>query len=124
MVPALVLLVGLNSILAPRSHYAGKQLRTDMMLGSRRDVVKSMVMKRSIVIRGRKTSVSLEEPFWSALKDIARQRDTTLSDLVGNINVRRQHGNLSSALRLFVLGFYQDELRRESRAETTANIAA
>jgi predicted DNA-binding ribbon-helix-helix protein len=70
--------------------------------------MKSSIVKRSIVIGGHKTSVSLEDPFWNALKEIAGDRDTTLSDLVAIIDSDRQHNNLSSAIRLFVLAFYCD----------------
>ena len=68
--------------------------------------MKSPVVKRSIVIAGHKTSVSLEDAFWRGLKDIAVGRRVTLSDLVGAIDSDRQHGNLSSAIRLFVLGHF------------------
>ena len=66
--------------------------------------MKSTVVKRSIVLAGHKTSVSLEDAFWRGLKDIATTRRMTLSDLIGKIDVDREQGNLSSALRLFVLG--------------------
>ena len=69
--------------------------------------MKSTVVKRSIVVAGHKTSVSLEDAFWKGLKDIAKARRVTLSDLVGGIDTDREHGNLSSALRLFVLDHYQ-----------------
>jgi len=69
--------------------------------------MKSPVVKRSIVIAGHKTSVSLEDAFWRALKEIALTRHATLSDLVAAIDSGRLHGNLSSAIRLFVLGHYQ-----------------
>ncbi len=69
--------------------------------------MKSPVVKRSIVIAGHKTSVSLEDAFWKGLKDIAGDRDITLSDLVAEIDLERRQGNLSSALRLFVLNHYQ-----------------
>jgi predicted DNA-binding ribbon-helix-helix protein len=69
--------------------------------------MKSPVVKRSIVIAGHKTSVSLEDAFWKGLKDIAGGRDMTLSDLVATIDTDRQHGNLSSAIRLFVLDHYR-----------------
>ena len=69
--------------------------------------MKSPVVKRSIVIAGHKTSVSLEDAFWRGLKDIAVTCHVTLSDLVGSIDSERKHGNLSSAIRLFVLGHYQ-----------------
>jgi predicted DNA-binding ribbon-helix-helix protein len=66
--------------------------------------MKSLVVKRSIVIGGRKTSVSLEDAFWKGLKEIASARDLTLSALVTNIDSGRTSGNLSSAIRLVVLG--------------------
>ena len=65
--------------------------------------MKSLVVKRSIVIAGHKTSVSLEEPFWLGLKEIAQGQRMTLSTMVGDIDTKRQQGNLSSAIRLFVL---------------------
>ena len=70
--------------------------------------MKSPVVKRSIVIAGHKTSVSLEDAFWKGLKEIAGLRDATLSDLVASIDADRQHGNLSSAIRLFVLDYYRN----------------
>ena len=69
--------------------------------------MKSPVVKRSIVIANHKTSVSLEDAFWKGLKDIANDRDVTLSDLVATIDTEREHGNLSSAIRLFVLDHYR-----------------
>ena len=69
--------------------------------------MKSPVVKRSIVLSGHKTSVSLEDAFWRGLKDIATTRRMKLSDLVGSIDSERKHGNLSSAIRLFVLDHYQ-----------------
>jgi predicted DNA-binding ribbon-helix-helix protein len=65
--------------------------------------MKSFVVKRSIVIAGRKTSVSLEEPFWVGLKEIAHGQHVTLSTMVADIDTRRRQANLSSAIRLFVL---------------------
>ena len=69
--------------------------------------MKSPIVKRSIVLAGHKTSVSLEDAFWRGLKDIASGRRTTLSDLIVSIDLNREQGNLSSALRLFVLDHYQ-----------------
>lgn len=69
--------------------------------------MKSPVVKRSIVIAGHKTSVSLEDAFWDALKEIAAQRNATLSDLVASIDSTRTQGNLSSAIRLFVLDYFR-----------------
>lgn len=71
--------------------------------------MKSPVVKRSIVIAGHKTSVSLEDAFWKGLKEIAGDRDITLSDLVATIDTERRHGNLSSAIRLFVLDHYRGQ---------------
>jgi predicted DNA-binding ribbon-helix-helix protein len=71
--------------------------------------MKSPVIKRSIVIAGHKTSVSLEDAFWKGLKEIADDRDITLSDLVSSIDTDRQHGNLSSAIRLFVLDHFRSQ---------------
>jgi len=65
--------------------------------------MKSQVVKRSIVIDGHKTSVSLEDAFWTGLREIAQAQHATLSKLVGEIDRARQQGNLSSAIRLFVL---------------------
>ena len=70
--------------------------------------MKSSVVKRSVVVAGHKTSVSLEDAFWTGLKEIATGRDMTLSELVASIDAERQHGNLSSAIRLFVLRCYGD----------------
>ncbi len=69
--------------------------------------MRSAVVKRSIVIAGHKTSVSLEAAFWTALKEIAASRQQTVSDLVGAIDADRKQGNLSSAIRLFVLDHFQ-----------------
>jgi predicted DNA-binding ribbon-helix-helix protein len=76
-----------------------------------REAVKSSVSKRSIIIAGHKTSVSLEDQFWDSLKEIAGQRGMTLGELVAAIDADRQHANLSSAIRLFVLGVYRDQRR-------------
>ena len=71
--------------------------------------MRSAVWKRSIVIAGHKTSVSLENEFWNSLKEIADERGVTLRELVRTIDGNRNHNNLSSAIRLFVLGFYRDQ---------------
>ena len=72
--------------------------------------MKSAVVKRSVVVSGHKTSVSLEDAFWRALREIAAGRNMALSDLVASIDAERQHANLSSAIRLFILGFYKIQL--------------
>ena len=68
---------------------------------------KSPVVKRSVVVGGHKTSVSLEAAFWNGMKEISGARSMTLSDLVGEIDTARQQGNLSSAIRLFVLDHFR-----------------
>jgi len=73
--------------------------------------MKSSVSKRSIVIAGHKTSVSLEAEFWNSLREIPRERGMTLQELVAAIDRDREHANLSSAIRLFVLGAYRDQRR-------------
>lgn len=80
--------------------------------------MKSPVVKRSIVIAGHKTSVSLEEAFWKGLKEIANNRDLTLSDVVASIDTDRHHGNLSSAIRLFVLDYYRGLINEQQGAES------
>jgi predicted DNA-binding ribbon-helix-helix protein len=74
--------------------------------------MKSSVVKRSIVIGGHKTSVSLEDTFWNDLKDIAHAQRVTLSELVATIDSGRKQSNLSSAIRLFVLEHFQNENKR------------
>ena len=69
--------------------------------------MKSNIVKRSVVVDGHKTSVSLEEAFWNGMKTVAAERGSTLSELVGEIDAERKQGNLSSAIRLFVLGHYR-----------------
>ena len=65
--------------------------------------MKSPVIKRSVVIDGHKTSISLEDAFWSSLKAIAQAQGSTLAQTITTINETRKQGNLSSAVRLFVL---------------------
>ena len=77
--------------------------------------MKSPVVKRSIVIAGHKTSVSLEDAFWRGLKEIAAARNVTLSDLVAAIDGGRRQGNLSSAIRLFVLEHYRSQCRVDQK---------
>jgi predicted DNA-binding ribbon-helix-helix protein len=74
--------------------------------------MKSPIVKRSIVISGRKTSVSLEEAFWSGMKEISEELSVTLSELVGVIDTDRRQGNLSSAIRLFVLDHFKARAAR------------
>jgi predicted DNA-binding ribbon-helix-helix protein len=65
------------------------------------------IRKRTIFLNGKKTTVSLEDDFWNALKEIAGKRGVSSSHLVAAIDGQREHANLSSAVRLFVLDYYQ-----------------
>ncbi len=72
------------------------------------DVVREFaVVKRSVVVDGHKTSVSLEDAFWTTLKDIAARRGITLSMQIATIDEQRKTSNLSSAIRLFVLEHFR-----------------
>ena len=80
-------------------------------------VLRSAIVKRSVVIAGHKTSVSLEDAFWGNLKEIARSREMTLSDMVGYISGHRDHGNLSSSIRLFVLEHVRAQCAKAANAQ-------
>jgi predicted DNA-binding ribbon-helix-helix protein len=83
--------------------------------------VKSTVIKRSVVLVGHKTSISLEDEFWNGFKQIAAGRDMSVSNLVAAIDADRQNINLSSAIRLFVLSFYQEQhAKNHSRKQLVA----
>ena len=69
------------------------------------------------------TSISLEDAFWEGLKDIAKARRLTLRDLVGGIDTQREQGNLSSAIRLFVLSHYQKRATSDAIVDTFARAA-
>jgi predicted DNA-binding ribbon-helix-helix protein len=84
--------------------------------------MKSTVVKRSIVVDGHKTSVSLEDQFWEGLKGIAKDQRKTLSELVGGIDTNREQGNLSSALRLFVLAHYQAQAASHPSVHNSAYV--
>jgi len=70
-------------------------------------VMKSVVIKRSVLISGRKTSVSLENEFWDALHEIAEHQNLALSALVEQIDKDRDNINLSSAIRVFVFTYFR-----------------
>ncbi|MGA7972536.1 MAG: ribbon-helix-helix domain-containing protein [Pseudolabrys sp.] len=65
--------------------------------------MKSQIIKRSVVIRGHKTSVSLEQPFWDAFRDIAESERVSTSALLRKVDAERNQANMSSAIRVFVL---------------------
>ena len=70
------------------------------------------IKKRSIIIDGRHTSISLEDAFWTSLLHIAHERDQFISHLIAEIDGARQDENLCSAIRIFVLHYYHDKLAR------------
>ncbi len=61
------------------------------------------VLKRSVSIAGHRTSISLEEPFWEVLREIAEREKLSIQALIGRIDAERDEQNLSSAIRVFVL---------------------
>jgi predicted DNA-binding ribbon-helix-helix protein len=71
--------------------------------------MKSLITKHSIILAGHKTSISLEDEFWESLRDIAKERHKGVSQLVARIDAERQHANLSSAIRLFVVAYYKQQ---------------
>ena len=72
--------------------------------------MKSLILKRSVVLRGHKTSISVEDAFWNSVKKIAASGQMSVSELISAIDSERHHGNLSSSIRLFVLNFYRGQL--------------
>ena len=79
------------------------------------EIGKSAVTKRSVVIGGHKTSVSLEEPFWSEVRAIAEAEQITVSNLLRRIDRERSNANLSSAIRVYVLEHVREKVRRMRR---------
>ncbi|MEC7721279.1 MAG: ribbon-helix-helix domain-containing protein [Pseudomonadota bacterium] len=65
--------------------------------------------KRSIIIAGHATSISLEAPFWDAIRDIASQQDMSTQDLIAEIDSSKRMASLSSAIRVYILSWYQDK---------------
>jgi predicted DNA-binding ribbon-helix-helix protein len=83
-----------------------------MTPGSRRSArprTKTKIGKRSVNIDGQPTSVSLEDGFWNALREIAAAQNTTAQQLVLKINSERTHGNLSSVVRQYILSYYREQ---------------
>ena len=77
--------------------------------------LKSPILKRAVDIGFRKSSVSLEDSYWSALKEIAAAQNVSVSRLVTKIDSKRQYANLSSAIRLFILDYYRTALEEALR---------
>lgn len=84
----------------------------------------SAIIKRSVVIAGKKTSVSLEDTFWLALKEIAAEKRTALSSILNAIADGRDNANLSSAVRQYVMQHFYDLAIRMPRAAGRPELAA
>ena len=67
-----------------------------------------MIKKRSVKIAGHATSISLEEPFWLSLNEIAQERSQSIAQLVAEIDTNKHAGGLSSRLRIFILNYYKN----------------
>ena len=67
--------------------------------------------KRSITIAGHATSISLEAPFWDAIRDIAGQQGMSTQDLIAEIDNSKRMASLSSAIRVYILSWYQDKAK-------------
>ena len=74
--------------------------------------------KHSVDLLGRRTSVSVEDEFWKALAEIAESRQQPVKHLIEEIERERQIGNLSSAIRVFVLQIYKDQFDRRRAEES------
>lgn len=69
--------------------------------------------KRSLTVAGHRTSISLEDPFWQGLAEIATARRSSIAALVANLDRTRATGtNLSAAIRVFVLDWYRKQAKR------------
>ena len=76
-------------------------------MDQREHLKKTFVIKRSILINGHKTSVSLEDEFWRGLHEVAHDKNTTVPRLVEEIDRATNNRNLSSAIRVFVFNYFQ-----------------
>jgi len=83
--------------------------------------MKSIIIKRSIVLNGHKTSVSLENEFWDGLREIADGQKLKVSALVQRIDRERTNRNLSSAIRIYVFNFFRE---RPADARPTQSVTA
>ena len=76
------------------------------------------VLKRSVSIAGHRTSISLEEPFWEGLREIAEREKISVQSLIGRIDAERGEQNLSSAIRVFVLSDLRGRLASDADQRT------
>ena len=85
----------------------GSPLATMTTENGGKTVAASSLVKRSVTIKGHRTSVSLEDAFWRQLRDAAERRGQSLSSLIAEIDAARGAANLSSSIRVFVLELSQ-----------------
>ena len=85
--------------------------------------MKSVIIKRSIVLNGHKTSVSLENEFWEGLRQIAEGQKIKVSALVQRIDRERTNRNLSSAIRIYVFNHFRERFTNERVAPTVGAAA-
>ncbi|MDO9413719.1 MAG: ribbon-helix-helix domain-containing protein, partial [Pseudolabrys sp.] len=83
------------------------------------DMMNSAIVKRSVVVAGKKTSVSLEDTFWLALKEIAGQRRMALGEMLDAISTGRNNANLSSAVRQYVMQHFYDAAAHQDQPQQT-----
>ena len=86
--------------------------------------MKSVIIKRSIVLNGHKTSVSLENEFWEGLRQIADAQKSKVSAMVQRIDRERTNRNLSSAIRIFVFNSFRERLAGERASTSTSPVWA
>jgi predicted DNA-binding ribbon-helix-helix protein len=101
-----------------------KALAVQPPLKPQESKVKSEIKKRSAVIAGHKTSVSMEDRFWLLLEKIAIAANTTRNNLIADIDSDRKHYNLSSAIRVFVLDHYVERVNEYEAANPTNDTRA
>jgi predicted DNA-binding ribbon-helix-helix protein len=92
-----------------------------VLSAARGKIMQTAVIKRSIVLDGHKTSVSLENEFWNALREIAVRENTTLSTLVGKIDHDRNSCNLSSAIRVHVFSYFRARMGNQEPVQARLN---
>lgn len=73
-------------------------------------IMDSTIIKHSVRVRGRKTSITLEPAFWDVIREAAKAKGVTVAALVSQVDRERTGGNLSSALRVFALGLFRKDL--------------
>ena len=101
-------------------HHAAAAVETAGRVHPQQGRKNSSVIKRSVIRNGHKSSISLEDQFWDALREIAEQKDIAISTLVAAIDRSRTTSNLSSAIRVYVLDHFRrkDDSRDRSRDKT------